>query len=72
MSDSDAIEAALAALDADRVLVLPKRVADTAPKRDWWLIDRAILLPDNCTLVIDDCTVQLSDACRDNFIRSAN
>ncbi|MBQ7302242.1 MAG: hypothetical protein IJW89_01510 [Clostridia bacterium] len=72
MSDSDAIEAALAALDADRVLVLPKRVADTAPERDWWLLDRAILLPDNCTLVIDDCTVQLSDACRDNFIRSAN
>ncbi len=71
-SDSDAIDAALAQLGDDRTLYLPRRVAEDEPERDWWLIDRAILLPADTTLIIDDCTVKLSDRCRDNFIRSAN
>ena len=71
-SDSDAIDAALAQLGDDRTLYLPRRKAAEDPDRDWWLIDRAILLPANTTLIIDDCTVKLSDRARDNFIRSAN
>lgn len=35
-----------------------------------WLIDRAILLPDDFTLVIDDCTVQLAPGTQDNLIRN--
>jgi len=37
-----------------------------------WLLDSAILLPSNVTLVLDNCNLKLSDKCRDNFIRSAN
>ena len=37
-----------------------------------FLIDRAVLLPENTTVIIDNCTIKLSDKCRDNFFRSAN
>ena len=40
--------------------------------RDFWLIDSAILLPSNTTLILDNCRIKLSDSCRDNMIRSAN
>ena len=37
-----------------------------------WIIDRAILLPPNMTIILDNCTIQLSDQCRDNMFRSEN
>jgi hypothetical protein len=37
-----------------------------------WLIDSAILLPSNITVILDNCTIQLSDSCRDNMFRSDN
>ncbi len=37
-----------------------------------WLIDSAILLPDNITVILENCTVQLSDSCRDNMFRNKN
>ena len=37
-----------------------------------WMIDSAILLPSNLTLVLDNCTLQLSDSSRDNMFRSDN
>jgi hypothetical protein len=37
-----------------------------------WLLDSAILLPSNLTLILDNCTLQLSDKCRDNMFRSNN
>ena len=37
-----------------------------------WVIDRAILLPPNVTIILDNCTIQLSDLCRDNMFRSEN
>jgi len=37
-----------------------------------WLIDYAILLPSNITVILDNATIKLSDKCRDNFFRSAN
>lgn len=39
---------------------------------DVWLIDYAILLPSNITVILDNSTIKLSDKCRDNFFRSAN
>ena len=39
---------------------------------DLWLLDSAILVRDNTTLVLDNCHIKLSDRCRDNMIRSAN
>ncbi len=37
-----------------------------------WLLDSAVLLPSNITVILDNCTVQLSDSCRDNMFRSDN
>ena len=37
-----------------------------------WMIDKAILLPSNTTLVLNQCALKLSDSCRDNMFRSAN
>lgn len=51
---------------------IPPRVPDEAADRTFWLLDSAILLPANTTLLLENCTLKLSDACRDNFIRSAN
>lgn len=37
-----------------------------------WMIDSAILLPSNLTLILDNCTLQLSNSSRDNMFRSDN
>ena len=71
-TDSESFEAALAALDGDRILVIPPRESSIEPDRKFWLIDRAILLPENVSIILRNCTVKLSDKCRDNFFRSAN
>ena len=70
-SDSERIAQAVAAAAARQGTVRITR-RDDADGRAVWLIDEAILLPGNLTLIIDNCTIQLSDLARDNFIRSAN
>ncbi|GAA4300241.1 glycosyl hydrolase family 28 protein [Compostibacter hankyongensis] len=37
-----------------------------------WMIDSAILLPSDMTVILDNCTLQLSDPSRDNMFRSDN
>jgi len=70
-ADSDNIDKMIAAACApggDRTVTLgrnPYRV-DGA-----WMITRAILLPDDFTLVLDDCRVELAPGTRDNLIRNA-
>ncbi|MBP5182196.1 MAG: hypothetical protein J6331_04115, partial [Lentisphaeria bacterium] len=70
-SDSDRIEAAIRDCRGEAVLI-PPRVSEREPERDFWLLDRAILLPENTTVVLENCKLKLSDTCRDNFFRSAN
>ena len=67
-TDSDWIDAAIAKVVADgsRTATIPRK-ADGSP----WYVTRAILLPDDFTLVIDDCTVQLAPNVQDNIIRNA-
>ena len=65
--DSEIIEAALGNLDADGTLVISAK-EDGNP----WLLDRAILLPGDVTVILRNCKLKLSDRCRDNFFRSAN
>lgn len=72
MTDNETIEAALENIGADRILVIPPRVSDTEPDRNHWLLDRAILIPENTTVILQNCMIKLSDRCRDNFFRSAN
>ena len=71
-TDNETIEAALAQLENDRVLVIPPRVSAVEPERTYWLLDRAILIPENTTVLLKNCTIKLSDRCRDNFFRTAN
>jgi len=69
-NDNETLDAAIAARGADGIVVIPPR--KSADGRDWWLLDRAILLPANTTVILQNCKIKLSDQCRDNFFRSAN
>ncbi len=72
-SDSDRIQAVVnAAAATGGKVVIPARIPDVTAARDYWLLDRAIRLPANITLVLDNCRLKLSDNSRDNLIRSAN
>lgn len=72
LSDNETIERAMQNRQADGIVLIPPRVSDIEPERTHWLLDRAILIPENTTVVLQNCTIKLSDRCRDNFFRSAN
>ena len=72
-SDSERINAAVR--DAGKyggTVRIGRRKADGVSDRDCWLLDSAILIPGNTTLIISNCRIKLSDRARDNWIRSAN
>ena len=70
-SDIEKIQAAVnAAGKQDGIVRIGKRKAEDS--REFWLIDSAILLPANTTLILSNTKIKLSDTCRDNFVRSAN
>ena len=71
-TDSETLERAIAARTDDGLVIIPPRRSDVEPERTTWIIDRAILIPENTTIVLRNCTIKLSDRCRDNFFRSAN
>ena len=71
-TDSETFEKALAHKEKDGIILIPPRVSDIEPERDYWLIDRAILLPENTTVIMQNSKIKLSDKCRDNFFRTAN
>ena len=73
-SDIEKINAAIQAAAACGCgkTVISSRRADEESERNFWLIDSAILLPENFSLIIRDTVIKLSNACRDNMIRSAN
>ena len=72
LCDNEVLENAIAAKGADGIVLIPPRQSDVEPERDYWLLDRAILLPANTTVVLQNATIKLSDNCRDNFFRTAN
>lgn len=72
LNDNEVIEAAIANRDADGIVFIPPRISDIEPERDYWLLDRAILLPENTTVIMQNSKIKLSDKCRDNFFRTAN
>ena len=72
-SDIERINAAVQATrNTGDVVEISARKPDQYADRNYWLIDSAILLPENTTLILLNCTIKLSDQCRDNFIRSQN
>lgn len=70
--DSEVIENAIAHRQPDGIVVIPPRVSAVEPERSFWLLDRAVLIPENTTVLLRNCTIRLSDRCRDNFFRTAN
>ena len=66
-SDDAIINSAIANKDADGIVVIPAK-----ENREPWILDNAILLPENTTVILNNCTIKLSDKCRDNFFRTAN
>lgn len=71
-SDADILNSAIENRGRDGIVVIEPRKSDKEPERCDWLLDRAILLPSNTTVIIRNCKLKLSDRCRDNFFRSAN
>ncbi|MBR5868187.1 MAG: hypothetical protein IKZ21_01970, partial [Clostridia bacterium] len=69
-NDNEVLETAIQNRDGDGIVVIGPRTL--SPDRDWWLLDRAILLPQDTTVILDNRKIKLSDPCRDNFFRSAN
>ena len=69
-TDIQRIQSAInAAKGTSNKIVIPSRNANGT---NVWLLDSAILLPGNMTVILDNCTLQLSDKCRDNMFRSNN
>ena len=71
-TDNERIEYAITHRTPDGIVLLPPRESETEPERTFWLLDRAVLLPENTVFILQNCTVKLSDVCRDNFFRTAN
>lgn len=72
-SDIEKINTAVAEADRAGTFVrMGKRLPDENSSRDFWLIDSAILLPENMTFIICNTLIKLSDTSRDNFFRTAN
>jgi polygalacturonase len=69
-TDTQRIRSAIerAKTSSGKVVIPP----DNANGTNLWLLDSAILLPGNMTILLDNCTIQLSDHCRDNMFRSEN
>ena len=70
-TDSDRIEAAIAEAvkTGERSIEIPRMNA--VRSQPLWLIDRAVLLPSDFTLILRACTVRLSPGTQDNIIRNA-
>lgn len=70
-TDSDRIDAAIAKAVAtgERSVEIPRMNAKSG--RPMWLIERAILLPSDFTLILHDCLVRLAPGTQDNLIRNA-
>ena len=69
-SDTEKIQSAVdAAKGTTNMVVIP---AKRTKNGNIWLLDSAILLPGNMTVILENCTIQLSDKCRDNMFRSGN
>lgn len=70
-TDSERIEAAIAAAVASgvRSIEIPRINARTAKPE--WLIERAIVLPSDFTLLLNDCLVRLAPGTRDNILTNA-
>lgn len=71
-TDNETLERAIANKGQDGIILIPPREAEIEPEHHYWLLDRAIVLSENTTVILQNCKLKLSDQCRDNFFRTAN
>lgn len=71
-TDSEILKKAFAQKNSDGIILIPPRKSEAEPERKVWIIDQAILLKENTTVIMLNSTIKLSDKCRDNFFRTAN
>ena len=64
-NDTEIIANAIKNREDDGVVV----ISSFGDKKEW-LLDSAVILPSNTTIIIDNCKIKLSDLCRDNFFRT--
>jgi hypothetical protein len=69
-TDTQRIQTAINAAEGTTNKVLIPSV--NANGTNTWLLDSAILIPGNMTIILENCTLQLSDKSRDNMFRSNN
>lgn len=70
-NDTERIQAAIrvAAETHSNKIVIP---AENSNGKNYWLIDSAILLPSDMTVILENCTLRMSNTSRDNMFRSDN
>ena len=71
-NDSEIINNAIKNRHSDGIVIIPPREQENDKERKFWLLDSAILLPENTVVILQNCKIKLSDNCRDNFFRTAN
>lgn len=71
-NDSEIINNAIRNRHSDGIVIIPPREQRDDKERNYWLLDSAILLPQNTVVILHGCKIKLSDNCRDNFFRTAN
>ena len=59
LTDNEIIENAIKNRDSDGTVLIPPRNSDIEPKRNWWSLDRAILILENTTIILRNCTIKL-------------
>ena len=69
-NDSEILNNAVKGRGKDGIVIISPRTIDEL--RDYWLLDNAVLLPENTTVILQNVKIKLSDRCRDNFFRTAN
>ncbi len=69
-NDTERIQAAVnrAAATTGRIVISH----NSSNNSNRWMLDSAIALPSNITVLLENCVIQLSDSCRDNMFRSKN
>lgn len=72
VTDSERIQNAINNRESDGIVLIPPRDCKIESERKFWLLDQAILLPQDTIIVLQNCTLKLSDKCRDNFFRTYN
>ena len=69
-NDSEILNNAIKNRGEDGIVIISPRGVDKT--REYWLLESAVLLPENTTVILQNVRIKLSDQCRDNFFRTAN